>query len=88
MFVYDANKLVGEVRGSGGVKEALYPRRETSVCICPSRGGGRFKYTNCFCTEKLGRIVALREVLQGNSLYFPQDPPDILKAEPQYKLPV
>ncbi len=88
MFVDDANKLVGEVGGSGGVKEALYPRRETAVCICPSSGGGRFKYTNCFCTGKLGGIGALREVLQRNSLYFPQDPPDMLKAEPLYKLPV
>ncbi len=36
---------------TGPTKEALYPRRETAVCICPISGGGRFVYINCFCTE-------------------------------------
>jgi hypothetical protein len=34
-----------------GTKETVYPRRETAVCICPSSGGRRFVYINCFCTK-------------------------------------
>jgi hypothetical protein len=36
----------GFVSGIDPAEEAVYPRRETAICICLSSGGGKFEYIN------------------------------------------
>ncbi len=77
-YVQTVHTVLGEAlmckRGAVRVQRSFIPGRETPVCIYPSSGRGRLECTSWFCKEKLGGIGALREVLQGNSLYFPKSP--------------